>query len=505
MDLIYGRRLVLQAAFFLCIGGFNCLAQTDLAAESHRAKELMADQRFAEAIPIYEKLVKSLPGNTGLVLNLALAEEMGGRPERAIPNFEIVLKATPDNVPALISLGMAHLQLRQPRQALMPLRRAISLDPGNRNVTGMLADAEMSLNLFDQASEHFSELTVQDASDARAWDGLGKAYESLAARTFDRLNKSAPESSFVAVLLADTRVQRHQYRSAFFFYHEAQRQSPNLPGIHAGLARVYQNTNHADWAELEQRREASLPVPDCKINAAECAYLAAHYLDSAKAANSPNASSATLFWATKAYNELAGRAFDHLSQLPESIQIHELKARVLTAHKQYLEAADEWRAAFRLAPNDNEVKRGLASALFEAKDYRSAMPLLAEQLEQDPNASDLNYLMGASLFRTEQPDKALPYLELSLKGPTEILAADAALGLALVALNKNEEAIPHLKKALPLDDDGSLHYSLARACRAAGESVLAAEAMQQYQKIQKQNQEVDDQLAKEAEIMPPSN
>ncbi len=177
---------------------------------------------------------------------------------------------------------------------------------------------------------------------------------------------------------------------------------------------------------------------------------------------------------------------------------------MLHDHKQDLEAANEWRAALKLAPDDANIKRQLAAALFDAKDYRSAMPLVEEQLAQEPNSAELNYLMGASLFRTEQPEKALPYLERAVQGHADNLPADVALGLTLVSLNKSAEAIPYLKKALPLDDDGSVHYSLARAYRAAGENQLAAEAMQQYQKIQKQNQEINSELAKEAEITAPS-
>ncbi len=131
------------------------------------------------------------------------------------------------------------------------------------------------------------------------------------------------------------------------------------------------------------------------------------------------------------------------------------------------------------------------------------MTLIEQQLAHEPKAPDLNYLMGASLFRTEQAEKAVPYLRLAVQGQADIPAADAALGLSLVALNKEAEAIPYLKKAVSLDTDGSVHYSLARAFRAAGQSQLAAQAMQEYQKIQKQNQEINDQLAKEAEITAP--
>ncbi len=497
-------RLALQAAFLVALIPARLFSQDeDLAAESHHARELMAASKFAEAIPIYEKLVKALPGNTGLLLNLALAEEMAGQPARAIPHFEAVLTAEPDSLPALLSLSMARLQLKQSREAIALLRKAVKLDSTNLNALGMLADAELDQKQFDNAAAHYRELTEKNPGDPRAWYGLGKAYESLATGTFDRLNRSAPESAYVAVLLADTRLDRHQYRSAFFFYREAERKSTDLPGIHAGLAQVYRETNHQDWAADEQKHEESLPAPDCKVQAAECAFVAKHFIEAIKDAG-PNASPPALFWATKAYNELAVEAFQHLSALPESVEIHAFKAQILHDHRQDLEAANEWRAALKLAPADPGVKRQLAAALFDAKDYRSVIPLAEEQLAQTPKAPDLNYLMGASLFRTEQPEKALPYLELAVQGPSAVpVAADAALGLTLLALNKNAEAIPYLKKALILDDDGSVHYSLARAYRAAGQAQLAGDAMRQYQSIQKQNREINDQLAKEAEITAP--
>jgi predicted Zn-dependent protease len=393
--------------------------------------------------------------------------------------------------------------LNQPREAIAPLRKLIKLDPQNLNAVGMLADAEMSQKLFEDAAAHYRELTAQDDADPRAWYGLGKAYESLATRTLDLLNKNAPESPYVAILLADTRLQRRQYRSAFFFYREAQNKLPDLPGVHAGLALVYRNTDHADWADAEQRREQTLPAPDCKTKASECAFLSGRFVEAVTDAR-PGASPATLFWATKAYNQLAVQAFDRLSQLPESVQIHAFKAQILRDHKQSLEAANEWRAALKLAPGDVKVKSELAAALFDAKDYRGVVPLVEEELAQEPSAPELNYLLGASLFRTEQAEKALPYLQLAVQGHPEILAADGALGLTLASLNRNADAIPYLKKALALDDDGSVHYSLARAYRAAGETQLAAETMQQYRKIQKQNEEINGLLAKEAEITAPS-
>ena len=62
------------------------------------------------------------------------------------------------------------------------------------------------------------------------------------------------------------------------------------------------------------------------------------------------------------------------------------------------------------------------------------------------------------------------------------------LGLALARLGKYPEAVRHLEKSLELDDDGSLHYQLARAYQAAGSGEKARAAMAQYQEILKRKQ-----------------
>jgi Flp pilus assembly protein TadD len=84
-----------------------------------------------------------------------------------------------------------------------------------------------------------------------------------------------------------------------------------------------------------------------------------------------------------------------------------------------------------------------------------------------------------------------------------MLAADASLGLALSRSGKFAEAIPHLEKSVSLDDDGSLHYQLARAYQAAGDAAKARSAMAEYQELLKKNREQKEEAAKETTIAPP--
>jgi tetratricopeptide (TPR) repeat protein len=495
----YGR---LSRFFLPVLIAAALAAQSDpLASDSRRAKEMMAAGKFEEAILLYRHLVQVLPGNPGLLLNLALAEHMAGREREAIPNLEAVLRLQPKAMPALLGLGAARLAMNQPQQALVPLQSAVAVQPENRDARGLLAEALSRLTRFDRAAEQYRKLTELSPDDPRGWYGLGSAYESIAANAFERLRKVDPNSPYVAALIADTRVQRHRYSSAFFFYREALKQLPGLHGTHAALADVYRKTGHADWAAAEDAKERSLPAVDCKAHAAECQFVGGHDLKAATATGA--ASGETLYWQAKAANELALQAFFNLGNMPPSVELHRLRAEIARNHDQHLEAAKEWRAALQLAPGDPALKQELAVSLFMAQDFQGAVGEANALLQANPLSPELNFVAGDSLLRLEQPDKAVSYLKAALAADPKMLAADASLGLALSRLGQNAEAIPHLEKTLDLDDDGNLHYQLARAYQAAGQGEKARVAMARYREILKKNQEEKETVAREAQIGPP--
>jgi len=57
--------------------------------------------------------------------------------------------------------------------------------------------------------------------------------------------------------------------------------------------------------------------------------------------------------------------------------------------------------------------------------------------------------------------------------------------------------------ALPTDEDGTLHYQLAQAYRASGQTVLANKALQEYQQIQSSAAAARESARQETEITPP--
>ncbi len=463
----------------------------------------MSQGHFDEAVIVYQQMVKALPDDPGLLLNLGMAEEMAGHPDRAIRHLGAVLKVQPRNIPALTSVAMAYLQLNQPTAAIAPLKKLLALDTLNLNARGMLASSELSLNHFQQAAVQYRELTALNPSDATAWYGLGKSYESLATQNFERLSRLDNQSGYVALLLADARVQQRQFKSAFFFYREAEKKTPDLAGLSGGLAQVYRNTGHPDWAATEGRREMERDASACQAPASPaCLFSKGRFLQAVREhATEPS----LLFWNTRAYNALAIQAFDQLERLPESVELHALKAQILHDHRQDLEASHEWGAALALAPDKNDVRlrTELATSFFQARDYQAAIPTLQELLRDNPESPSVNFMLGECLWRIQQADQALPFLEIAIKRRPDMLSAHAALGLALASLGRNAEAIPHLEKGVTLDDDGSLHYSLARAFKAEGNASGAQANMEEYSRIQSKNAEVNRAVASESEITGP--
>ena len=82
----------------------------DLGAKSQRAKELMAQGKFADAVPLYRELNVAVPNNPGLLLNLGMALHMAGDERKSLPHLEAAIKLDPQLTPAWLFLGAARLQ-----------------------------------------------------------------------------------------------------------------------------------------------------------------------------------------------------------------------------------------------------------------------------------------------------------------------------------------------------------------------------------------------------------
>ncbi len=479
------------------------VSQTDeLAEKSRHAKQAMVAGNYDEAATLYAELVRALPGNPGLVMNLGLALHSAGRYREAIDQFQAVVKRQPDSAAAWLLLGLDHLKVSEPEKAVEPLERVLRTEPGDQTARFELAGALLASGKPEAALPHFLHLAERDPGNPKVWQGLGLSYVALSQQAFHELEKIAPDSAYWDVLLANSLVSRNQYYSAFHLYKQALGKAPGLRPVYEGLADVYRKTGHEDWAAVDEERERHLPAPDCARETLQCAFLDGRYpelLAIAKELRSPE----SLFWKATAYSQLSLQAFDRLTRMPHTAEIHELMGDAHRIRGKYDLAVQEWQEALKLAPHDRRALEGLARSLWLNREYSKAQPLLEELVKSEPESTELNYELGDTLLRGESAEQAIPYLEKAVRFSPGHLAAHASLGRAYMRLDLPGRAIPHLKAALSLDPEGSIYYQLSQAYKRAGESVLTEKTMKEFETISEAARRRRPQNVQEYVVTPP--
>lgn len=456
----------------------------DPAARSKAGSDAMAAGRYDDAVAIFAELAKALPADAGILMNLGMAHSMAGRPRDAIKPLERAVKLQPSLHPAWLFLGTAYLDVGEASRAVRPLLQAVSTDPRSIKARQMLADAYLSLERHQDAGRVLLKLTELDPGSARAWYALGQSHEARARVAFERLRQIAPDSAFESLLVADVLAAEEKDEDAVALYRAALAREPRLraAGLEA-IADVYERSGRSDQAAAERRKIDGLPTPDCARDKAECAFRAGRYAEVIAAVETSKDAEAH-YWRARAHNELAVEAFARLEQLPSSPESHAFRAALYRDQDRHLESVAELRKAAQLAPADRTIQRELATSLYLSRDYDAAEPLLAELLKQEPTSVELSFMYGDTLLQAQKVAQAIPLLEAAARGAA-LTEARTSLARAYLLQGRHADAIPHLKASLESDEDGSLHYQLARAYQATGQGELAKQMLAKYAEIEK--------------------
>ena len=455
---------------------------TDPSTASLRAQAeaAMDASRFGEAEAIYARLVAATPTDAIAQMRLGMARAMGGRPAEAIGPLREAVRLRADLLPATLFLGISYLELGRPRDAIEPLRQVVAADKDNVNARQALAEAYLALDRHAEASLQLRALAGAQPESPQLWAALGRSYEGIAREAFGKLQALDPDSPYVWLLAADVLTVEEKYPQAFSLVKKAQEALPDLPGVHHTLARVYAASGHAEWSAVEEKRAAD-EKPPCASVPVACAYLAGRPED-VLTRTATSTQPAALYWRARAANDLAGQAFQTLEKLPPSVERYVMRAGIARDQGQPLEAVTQLREALKLAPGDPGLERELAAALYAARDFPAALPLLEKLHVMAPDAPDLLFVLGDTLLQSQQVERAVGLLEKAVTADPSLLPAHAALGRALMQSGDASRAIPHLEKALPTDEDGSLHYQLAQAMQRTGNAERSRVLLAEYQK-----------------------
>jgi tetratricopeptide (TPR) repeat protein len=430
------------------------LLASDAVLDAQQAQRAMETGNYAEAVTLYSRLAATYPDNLDIKKNLGLAFHSAGKYRDALRCFEVILGKDPDDKAALLFSGLELGSLHESGKAIVNLSRFIEQD--GSTPAALLARGRLYLSLgnLDGAIQDFSKTTALDPANAKAWEGLGKAYLLAAQAAFQKIEAQDKFSAEWYGLLARSYLSGQDYKKAYRFFREAESKDPKLPGIHSALAEVYRQTNHPEWADIESSKER-------QSSHDALSELRRQYLSAID------------------FQQRAAEALGSLSRHPDTAEYHALLGLAYRMQRRDTDSIEEFRRALAISPDSSNLKLDLATSLALSKDCEAALPLLKAVLRSEPSWPQANHVMGECLVDQNRPQEAVPFLQTALKQDPRLLPAQSALGRAYLHSGNFREAAIHLEKALSLGDPEIL-YQLAQAYRKLGEPKTATDFLAQY-------------------------
>jgi tetratricopeptide (TPR) repeat protein len=158
----------------------------DLAARDETAPTLAAAQslqrveRYADSIPMLERLTARLPDSAVAHFLLGAAYDRTGNRSKALPELRRVLQIDPDFHAALNYLGYALAEAKESLdEALSLAERAVALEPDNGAYVDSLGWTYYQLGRHEQARGYLERAARLEPTDATLQEHLGDVYVAL--------------------------------------------------------------------------------------------------------------------------------------------------------------------------------------------------------------------------------------------------------------------------------------------------------------------------------------
>lgn len=121
-----------------------------------------------------------------------------------------------------------------------------------------LGKARLILQRYVPAADVLSQVHGTAAENAEASYWLEKAYQSLGAETYARLEESYPDSWHTYRLRAEGSALRGNWENAFEEFRVALAQHPNEPELHEAVGELYLDTSDLDSAQIELEKALAI-------------------------------------------------------------------------------------------------------------------------------------------------------------------------------------------------------------------------------------------------------
>jgi tetratricopeptide (TPR) repeat protein len=199
----------------------------------------------------------------------------------------------------------------------------------------------------------------------------------------------------------------------------------------------------------------------------------------------PDTRAEGLYWESKADQNLAIQVLARAGEIDaNSPRMHVLLGDVFREKRHWDEAEAEYRKAVALDPKSRGARLSLAITLFSELKTEEALKLNESLLTEDAADPEANLLAGEILVQRNQFPQAESYLlKCGTLKPELMPRYHVLLGKVYAETGRVPEAIAEYKLGLSTDEDGSIHYQLARLYQQSGNKIAAEEAFRESKRL----------------------
>ena len=197
-----------------------------------------------------------------------------------------------------------------------------------------------------------------------------------------------------------------------------------------------------------------------------------------------------LYLLGKTYMELSKDALSKIEKIdPNSVWAHQISAEVMESMKNTDGAVLEWQKAIAAAPSQPGIHYKLGDLYWSQSQWDRAAEEFKQEQSLDPNNCLVPYKLGDILLRQgSDTEQALQMEDKALASCPHLTAARADRGRLLLKLHRDSEALTELQAASKADpEDSSLHFLLAQAYRAGGQSQQAQSEMRRFSELEEKS------------------
>ena len=418
-------------------------------SEQLLAESYSSSTQWSFAVIRFQNALALTPNRPELHVRLGEVFLHAGKLDQAAPEFEQELRINPNDLQAIVRRGEVKLIQGDTDAALEDWTWALTMDrPRTERVLGV-HETGFREGAFDQLPDSLRQRIQSAAPQIRARHDAAAnlAVAFLAAQNGSSLPDDTEPTQSTKATVARHCVERDV-----------------LKALDAGQ---YSNVSGCLLRILTPNSSR-----DLGIQIAQTLFELGEYESALKALSglSNQHSPPAFYWRARCFEKLATQVYLRLYQAdPNSYRVHELTGDLEAAKANDGKAIEEYRTAVAMKPSVPNLHYSLGHLLWKDLKTDEARKELNAELELNPRHAGALHDLGNTYLLEHQPEQALAYLKRAVEVEPGDPDIHRDLGTAYADLHDYAQAEAEFKAAIPGDQDGSVHYKLARIYQAEGQ------------------------------------